>query len=107
MQLWSKAIKHNIYLTNNAYNMIKAHISFLSKVSIKAAIKLKQTFKKYIIILKYYPKLGKELNSKSKKPPSIKIRKMVIEKRYILLYFIVNNNIYIDAILDSRRNNKY
>lgn len=98
-------MKYNIYLTNNAYNMIKAHISFLSKVSIKAAIKLKQTFKEYIIILKYYPKLWKKLNSKREKPPSI--RKMVFEKRYILIYFIVNNNIYIDTILDSRQNNKY
>ena len=85
--------------------MIKAHISFLSKVSIKAAIKLKQTFKEYIIILKYYPKLGIKLNLIREKPPSI--RKMVIEKRYILIYFIVNNNIYIDTILDSRQNNKY
>ena len=98
-------MKYNIYLTNNAYNMIKAHISFLSKVSIKAAIKLKQTFKEYIIILKYYPKLGRKLNSKREKPPSI--RKMVIEKRYILIYFIENNNIYIDTILDSSQNNKY
>lgn len=52
-------MKYNIYLTNNANNMIKRHILFLSKVSIKASIKLKQTFKEYIIILKHYPKLGK------------------------------------------------
>lgn len=98
-------MKYNIYLTNNANNMIKRHILFLSKVSIKAAIKLKQTFKEYMIILKYYPELGKKLNLKREKPPSI--RKMVIEKRYILIYFIINNNIYIDTILDSRQNNKY
>ena len=51
-------MKYNIYLTNNANNMIKRHILFLSKVSIKASIKLKQTFKECIIILKHYPKLG-------------------------------------------------
>ncbi len=98
-------MKYNIYLTNNANNMIKRHILFLSKVSVKTSIKLKQTFKEYIIILKHYPKLGKKLNFKREKPPSI--RKMVIDKRYILIYFIINNNIYIDTILDSRQNNKY
>lgn len=57
-------MKYNIYLTNNANNMIKRHILFLSKVSVKTSIKLKQTFKEYIIILKHYPKLGKKLNFK-------------------------------------------
>ena len=95
-------MEYKIYLTYNAKKMINEHIEFLSKVSIKAAINLKQIFKEYIIILKHFPYLGKKIN---KKLPTY-IGKMVINKRYILIYFLINNKIYIDKILDSRQNNK-
>ena len=85
--------------------MLNSHINFLSQVSINAATKLKRIIKEYTIILRHFPRIGKKLYFESKLP--ITYRKLVIDKRYSLIYYIIKNNIYIDAILDTRQNNKY
>ena len=95
--------KINFYITYNAQNSIDKHIQFLSNVSIKAAIKLNEILKDYILILKYFPKIGKMIY-KIKEPP-IQFRKLVINKQYILIYYIQKNNVFIDDILDARQNN--
>lgn len=99
-------MEYNVYITNNAKMMINRHIRFLNNVNVKASIRLKQTFKEYIIILKHFPRIGRKINQTNKKLP-FTIRKMVINKRYILIYAIYKNNIFIEAILDVRQNKNY
>ena len=85
--------------------MLNKHINFLSRASINAATKIKKNIKEYLIVLKHFPKIGKKLNFNNKLP--LTYRKVVISKRYNLIYYIVKNNIYIETILDSRQNNIY
>ena len=85
--------------------MLDSHINFLNRVSVKAAIKLKKNVREYLIILKHFPKIGQKISLNKKK--FFQLRRLVINKRYILIYFIVKNNIFIDAIIDSRQNNDY
>lgn len=85
--------------------MLNKHINFLTQVNINAATKLKKNIREYTIILKHFPRIGKKLYSDSELP--LTYRKVVINKRYSLIYYIIRNNIYIDAILDSRQNNNY
>lgn len=104
MQYWRRDIDYNIYITSEAKTMLDKHFNFLGRVSINAVIKLKKTIKEYLIILKHFPKIGKILYG-SKLP--LQYRILVVHKRYILIYYIVKNNIYIKTILDSRQNNIY
>ena len=91
-------------MTNEAKTMLDKHLDFLGQVSVNAVIKLKKTIKEYLIILKHFPRIGKILYS-SKLP--LQYRTLVVHKKYILIYYIVKNNIYIKTILDTRQNNKY
>lgn len=88
-----------------AKTMLDNHIDFLNKVSINATIKLKKNIREYLIILKHFPKIGQKIYLSNEK--IFQLRKLIINKRYIIIYHIVKNNIYIRAVLDSRQNNKY
>lgn len=98
-------MEYKVYYTNKSRKMLNSHISFLSRVSLNASTKLKCTFEEYINTLKVFPKIGSKVDFNGKLPS--KYRKMVISKRYILIYIVSQNYIYIETILDSRQNNKY
>lgn len=105
MLYWSKDIEHNIYITNEAKTMLNKHIDFLNRVSINSTIKLKKNIKEYLIILKHFPRIGQKIYLGNIE--LLGLRKIVVNKRYILVYNIVQNKIYITAIFDSRQNNNY
>ena len=85
---------HNrVLLTHKARMMLKQHIIFLSQVSIPAAEKLTQIFQEYIELLRSYSKIGKVINFNS--TFKHEYRKLVISKRYIIIYFLNKNCIYI------------
>lgn len=91
---------YKIFINKKAEKTLNKHIVFLSKVSISATIKLKKDIVNNIKLLIIYPRIG--IRYLNKKLP-FEYRKMVINKNYTLIYFIVQNNIYIDSILDSRQ----
>lgn len=35
----------------------------------------------------------------------VQYRRLVISKKYILIYYVLKNNVYIDTLLDARQNN--
>lgn len=105
MLYWRNKTQYKVYITDNAKDMLQRHILFLNRVSKNSSIKLKSTIMHYFIILKYFPKIGRKLYTKNKLP--IQYRKLVVDKRYILIYYVSKGNIYIDAMLDSRQNNAY
>ena len=106
MQYWREDIEYNIYISIEAKAMLSKHINFLNRVSINSSTKLKKNIKEYLIILKHYPYIGKKLNSDNSQLQII-YRKLVINRIYNLVYCVIDNNIYIEAILDSRQNNNY
>ena len=97
-------MEYSIIVTNEANLMLEKHIKFLSKVSINAAINLKILIKESLIILKHFPRIGYKLKRHKKLPTYY--RKLVISKRYIIIYYIYKDIVYIQSILDSRQNNK-
>lgn len=75
---------------------------FIKKVSKEAAIKFVKQIYEMTDGLKDFP----ERNPVFKTPKTIAavFRKFVFNKRYILVYLINENNIYIYRVLDARRN---
>ena len=92
-----------VYITDNAINMLNKHIDFLGKVSKKATLKLLNLFDEYLIILKYFPQIGNAIY----KNKNQNFRKIVMNKRYVLIYYVFKNNVFIEAVLDARQKNNY
>jgi hypothetical protein len=97
----NEAKKYTVIISERAKQMLTSHISFLAKVNKHSAKE-----KKNMII--------KALNSLSQMPnrfpffeepyiPANKYHKMYIEKYYIVLYQIKDNYVFVDYILDCRK----
>ena len=78
--------------------MLREHQKFLSKVSVKASKKLNQYFYEgvqRIIENPYgYPYFNEEKT----------YRRYIFYKRYLIIYLVEKNIIYIDYIVDTRQN---
>lgn len=85
--------------------MINNHINFLNRVSVNATINFKKEIKEYLIVLKHFPKVGQKIYLSGKQ--MFQARRLIIKKRYMLVYIIVKNNIYINDVIDVRQSNIY
>jgi len=81
--------------------MLFSSIEFLSNININSAKKLGNEFFTTVNLLKFYPYRFPvcyiNLNN------SISYRKIVINKKYIILYYINQNNVFVDLFLDTRK----
>ncbi len=93
--------KYKVIISDKAKNMLGIHIKFLANVDKNAAIKKKK-------------QIVDALNSLSEMPqrfpffeemfiPSNKYHKMYIENWYLVLYQIQDDVVYVDYILDCRK----
>ena len=98
---------YNVVVARRADNMILSHTKFLAQVSPSSARRLLTGFKKMIGSLSNNPlqfPFADELDV-----PGIityRYRKCLFEKRYKILFLIEDNNVYVDAIIDCRQENK-
>ena len=93
-----------ISISQRAYSNILECVSFVKNVSIEAAKELYAEIMESINSLTIYPNKYPEVNDLLIRQR--KIRKMVIHKgRYIILYKVEENTVYIYDILDSRKDN--
>ena len=79
--------------------MLIQHVKFLANVNVKAAYRLANKIQEEIITLKYNPKR----TSKYEIIKNSQYRKLIINKKYLVIYFINQETIYIDYIFDCRR----
>lgn len=79
--------------------MLIQHVKFLANVNVKAAYRLANKIQEEIITLKYNPKR----TSKYEIIKNCQYRKLIINKKYLVIYFINQGTIYIDYIFDCRR----
>ena len=86
--------KYNVNFKAYAKDDTKKHIRFLANVSIPASRKLHKEFDAIVLKLSETP-LQNPIFYKN-------YRKEIIAVRYILLYEVVGQNVYIDKILDAR-----
>ena len=81
--------------------MLQKHIAFIGNVSKKAAKDTKNIIIDSIKKLKEDPQIYPFFENNI--IPSNKYHKYVISKRYIILYQIKDNVVYVDYIIDTRQ----
>ena len=94
-------MKYRIIISDKASNTLTRHIAFIGRVSKKAA---KDTKNEIITSIRnlssdahIYPFFENEYIPKNK------YHKYVVSKRYIILYQIKDDTVYVDYILDTRQ----
>ena len=92
---------YKVIIQDPAKEMLLYHARFLAQVSVAAAERLANEFTRQAKSLETMPERCPWLfNSYI---PEYKYRKLVFEKRYMLLYQIIGNNVYVDAMVDCRQ----
>lgn len=96
---------YKVIISSMAADMLISHSRFIASVSEKAATEFVEEFYKKTKSLENFP----ERNPFIFDPmiPEGKYRKIVILKRYVLIYQIKGENVYVDAILDCRQDYKW
>lgn len=93
--------KYKVIISDRAMSMLASHVRFLAQVSTKAALKLKNEIIKEAKALDYMPESYPFLMSEYI-PPN-KYHKKLVSKRYLLIYQIAGDTVYIDYVIDCRQ----
>lgn len=92
-----KAIEYKILISKQAQEDMQYHIAFLAKVSENAAKRLFDNLLEKISSLNFMPHRGQIIKMFNKNR-----KKLVIDKKIIILYSIFKNNIYIENIINTK-----
>lgn len=92
---------HHVAVSKKATSMLVAHVAFLAKVSFSAAERLTAEFEK----------AANSLSSMSQRNPWLiadyipkhQYRFLTFEKRYLIIYQVIDKTVYIDHVLDCRQ----
>ncbi|MDD4924841.1 MAG: type II toxin-antitoxin system RelE/ParE family toxin [Dehalococcoidales bacterium] len=92
---------YRVIISDEAAQMLVSHARFLAQVSETAALQLIDEFNKKAKSLEKFP----ERNPRLSDPlvPAGKYRKLLMAKRYLLIYLVKGNNVYVDAMVDCRQ----
>jgi hypothetical protein len=93
---------YNVIISDRASEMLVSHIRFLAQVSIKSANELRMEIISSANSLQKMPERYSYIDDPEL--PQNKYRKAIVSKRYLLIYQIKDNKVYIDYILDCRQN---
>lgn len=91
--------RYKVVISDEATQMLISHARFLAQASEYAAMRLIETFKIKSKSLEQFP----ERNPWLVDPfiPLGKYRRLLLEKRYLLVYQIKENPVYVDAVVDT------
>lgn len=92
--------RYNVVISDEATQMLILHARFLAQVSETAAMRLVDSFQKSTSSLAQFPERNLWLSDPM--VPRPKYRKLLLEKRYLLLYQIKGQTVYVDAVVDTR-----
>jgi len=93
--------KYTIVISDEATQMLVSHARFLAQVSETAALRLIDAFQQQTRSLEQFPERSSWLTDSM--ISAGKYRKLLLEKKYLLVYQIKENIVYVDAILDTRQ----
>ncbi len=93
--------KYKVVISPEALDMLKEHVAFLANVNKKAAMKTKDSLINSIKDLSSMPKKYPFFNEPY--IPQNKYHKMFVESRYLVLYQIQDDTVFVDYILDCRQ----
>ena len=96
---------YSITWTSQGLGDLMSCVEFVMQVSYKAAIELREEIDSSVSGLSTFP----ERNPVFKMPKSFPyvLRKMIVKKRYIVLYSVENDEIVIYRVLDARKKFSY
>ena len=98
-------IKYKVIISDRERRMLGNHIRFMAQVNKDAAKEKKKEIMKSLRSLSYVPQrfpFFEEMYI----PPN-KYHKMFVEKWYLVLYQIKDDTVYVDYILDCRKDYKW
>lgn len=81
--------------------MMISHAIFLAEVDADAALRLVDEYDKAIASLSQLPYRGKRLEREFSLGPDY--RYLIFGKRYLLLYTIEDDKVYVDYVIDGRQ----
>ena len=93
--------RYTVVISDEARQMLISHARFLAQVSEHAATRLIEDFQVRAKSLEQFPERNPWLVDKL--IPSGKYRKLLLEKRYLLVYQIKENVVYVDTVVDTRQ----
>jgi hypothetical protein len=93
--------KYKVIISERAIDMMTAHIRFLAQVSEEAAIRLKTEFIKQARSLENLPERGSWITNIYL--PANKYRKLKVENRYLIIYQVKDDSVFVDYMVDCRR----
>ncbi|HBV86099.1 MAG TPA: plasmid stabilization protein [Desulfosporosinus sp.] len=93
--------RYIVVISEDARQMLISHARFLAQVSEQAATRLIEDFQVRAKSLEQFPERNPWLVDKL--ISSGKYRKLLLEKRYLLVYQIKANIAYVDAVVDTRQ----
>ncbi len=97
--------KYKVIVSDRAKRMLGANIHFMAQVSKDAADDLKNEIMKAIRSLDHMQQRF-PFFEEAYMPPN-KYHKMFIEKRYFVLYQIQDDTVYVDYIIDCRKDHSW
>lgn len=92
---------YQVIISDEATQMLLSHVRFLAQVSEVAALRLIEAFQEKTNSLKQFPDRNLYLNDKMLAVG--KYQKLLLEKRYLLVYQIKEEIVYVDAVVDTRQ----
>lgn len=92
---------YSVIVSKRATQMLVSHAAFLAKVSPEAANRLVASFEETANSLATMPERCSWLIA-DYIPPN-KYRKILFEKRYLLLFQIIDHTVYVDYVVDCRQ----
>ncbi|GHV87900.1 plasmid stabilization protein [Spirochaetia bacterium] len=101
----SKGKTYTVEISERASGMLVYHARFLANVSEAAAKRLINQFETQSQSLRKQPERFPWLSQPML--PKHKYRKLLFEKRYLLIYQIKGDTVYVDAMVDCRQDYRW
>lgn len=93
--------RYKVIVSDRAAKMLVSHAAFLAQVSTAAAERLVSSFEQAASSLDTMLQKWPWLNGEHL--PQNKYHKMLIEKRYLLIYQIKDDTVFLDYVVDCRQ----
>lgn len=93
--------KYSVIISDRAKNMLGVHLRFIARVNKDAALKTKEDLMKAMRSLQQMPQRFPFFEAPYI-PPN-KYHKLFVPKWYLVLYQIRDNTVYVDYIVDCRK----
>jgi hypothetical protein len=93
--------RYNVIIQSSATEMLVQCAGFLAQVSESAAERLTEEFTKQAKTLEIMPERCPFLYDRH--IPERKYRKLIFEKYYMLIFQMIENNVFVDAMVDCRQ----